>query len=248
MINSQNGVETKDFNPGFLYVNIRCLKNRGGRVYNGDRTKRKAESEGLSMLSDNIKGLRVARGLSQEELAWRLSVVRQTVSKWEKGLSQPDADMLVTLARVLEVSVTDLLGETAVPALDIPVEGEHKGMKTLKTILIILGFPVWFSLLIAAFSVVLALYVSLWAVILSLWAAFVSLAIGPLSALLLAIYFGITGHGLTALSAVAAGLVCGGLAILLFLGCRAATKGARWLTGRMARMTKARRGKKEVAA
>ena len=62
------------------------------------------------MLGENIRALRKARSLSQQELAERLHVVRQTVSKWEQGLSVPDADMLVRLAECLEVSVEELLG------------------------------------------------------------------------------------------------------------------------------------------
>ena len=52
------------------------------------------------MLSENLKNLRKAKGLSQEELAIKLNVVRQTVSKWEKGLSVPDSEMLIRLAEV----------------------------------------------------------------------------------------------------------------------------------------------------
>lgn len=63
------------------------------------------------MLQDNIKLFRKERGLTQEELAIRVNVVRQTVSKWEKGLSVPDAEMLQKIAEVLEVSVSQLLGE-----------------------------------------------------------------------------------------------------------------------------------------
>ena len=62
------------------------------------------------MLNDNIKALRKERGMTQEELAIRLNVVRQTVSKWEKGLSVPDAEMLQRLADALEISVSRLLG------------------------------------------------------------------------------------------------------------------------------------------
>ncbi|MCL2445723.1 MAG: helix-turn-helix domain-containing protein [Oscillospiraceae bacterium] len=62
------------------------------------------------MLNSNIKQLRKAKNFSQEELAVRLNVVRQTVSKWEKGLSVPDADLLTQLADVLEVPVGTLLG------------------------------------------------------------------------------------------------------------------------------------------
>ena len=49
--------------------------------------------------------------MSQEELAARLHVVRQTISKWEKGLSVPDSALLIRLAEVFEVPVSELLGE-----------------------------------------------------------------------------------------------------------------------------------------
>ena len=49
------------------------------------------------MLNENMKALRKSQGLSQEELAVKLNVVRQTISKWEQGLSVPDADMLIHL-------------------------------------------------------------------------------------------------------------------------------------------------------
>ena len=63
------------------------------------------------MLNENIKAVRKAKGLSQEELAIKLNVVRQTVSKWEQGLSVPDSDMLVSLSEALETPVSALLGE-----------------------------------------------------------------------------------------------------------------------------------------
>ena len=62
------------------------------------------------MFSKNLKTLRKQKGFSQEELASRLHVVRQTISKWEKNLSVPDADTLIRLAEILEVSVSELLG------------------------------------------------------------------------------------------------------------------------------------------
>lgn len=65
------------------------------------------------MLKDTIKKLRIQQGLSQDELAERVHVVRQTVSKWERGTSVPDADSLMALARALGVSAAELLGESA---------------------------------------------------------------------------------------------------------------------------------------
>jgi len=62
------------------------------------------------MLNENLKTLRKERCISQENLAMQLNVVRQTVSKWEAGTSVPDAEMLIKIADVLGVNVSDLLG------------------------------------------------------------------------------------------------------------------------------------------
>lgn len=66
------------------------------------------------MLSENIRAIRKSKGLSQEELAIKLNVVRQTISKWEQGLSVPDADMLISLSEAFETPVSTLLGETVI--------------------------------------------------------------------------------------------------------------------------------------
>ena len=71
------------------------------------------------MLSDNIENLRKSRGYTQEELAIRVNVVRQTISKWEKGLSVPDAESLQRVAEVLDVDVKQLLG------IEVDVEKNH---------------------------------------------------------------------------------------------------------------------------
>ncbi len=72
------------------------------------------------MFHENFKTLRKDRGFSQEQLALRLNVVRQTISKWEQGLSVPDAEMLMEIAEVLNVQVSDLLGQ------EIKVEEKDK--------------------------------------------------------------------------------------------------------------------------
>ena len=64
------------------------------------------------MLNENIKAIRKSKGLSQQDLADKLNVVRQTVSKWEQGLSVPDSDLLIALSEALETPVSTLLGET----------------------------------------------------------------------------------------------------------------------------------------
>lgn len=67
------------------------------------------------MLNESIKAIRKSKGLSQEELATKLNVVRQTISKWEKGLSVPDSQMLISISEVFETPVSTLLGETIEP-------------------------------------------------------------------------------------------------------------------------------------
>lgn len=76
------------------------------------------------MLNENIKAIRKSKGLSQQELAIKLNVVRQTVSKWEQGLSVPDSDMLISISEILETPVSTLLGDTV-------VETEVDGLKAI---------------------------------------------------------------------------------------------------------------------
>lgn len=76
------------------------------------------------MLSENIRTIRKSKGLSQEDLAEKIHVVRQTVSKWEQGLSVPDADLLLALSDTLETPVSTLLGET----ISAPEAGDVKAL------------------------------------------------------------------------------------------------------------------------
>ena len=118
------------------------------------------------MLSENIRLIRKSKGLSQEELAMRLNVVRQTISKWEKGLSVPDSDLLVCLSETLETPVSVLLGETmAEPEADglqavcekletinlLLAQRKEKRRKTLHWLFIALGAAV--AIVFAALAV-----------------------------------------------------------------------------------------------
>ena len=76
------------------------------------------------MLNENIKALRKSKGLSQQDLADKLNVVRQTISKWEQGLSVPDSDLLIAVSEALETPVSTLLGENV-------VESEADAVKAL---------------------------------------------------------------------------------------------------------------------
>lgn len=84
------------------------------------------------MLKENIKTLRKQKGLSQEELSIKLNVVRQTVSKWEQGLSVPDAEMLVAISEVFDTPVNTLLGENI-------MEGDKNDLKEISEKLAIIN-------------------------------------------------------------------------------------------------------------
>ena len=103
-----------------------------------------------------------------------------------------------------------------------------------ETVCIILGFPVWFSLLASAVAVIVSLYVSLWAVILSLWAVELSFAVCAVGAAAGAVACFVSGAAAAGTMMLGAGLFLAGLAIVCFYGCAAATKGTVRLTKRMA--------------
>ena len=116
------------------------------------------------MFGENLKTLRKQKGFSQEELATRLHVVRQTISKWEKNLSVPDADTLIRLAETLEVSVSELLGakiENENTASDVPEQlsrineqlaiKNRRSRRIWKIVAIILAAIVLINIFIAVF-------------------------------------------------------------------------------------------------
>ena len=92
------------------------------------------------MLNENIRALRKAKGLSQEDLAVRLNVVRQTVSKWEQGLSVPDADLLIALSETLGTPVSVLLGESVTePAAEPSADDVRALAEKLETVNLLLA-------------------------------------------------------------------------------------------------------------
>lgn len=104
-----------------------------------------------TMLSKNLKIFRKRKGLTQENVAEALNVVRQTISKWEKGISVPDADMLIKLAEILDVSVNELIGSDVADGknedmivvelarvVDQLASRNHRSKKVLKCVLIFL--------------------------------------------------------------------------------------------------------------
>lgn len=117
------------------------------------------------MLQENIRAIRKSKGLSQQELAVQLNVVRQTVSKWEQGLSVPDANLLISLSEVLETPVSTLLGENV-------AESEADGLKAISAKLEVINLQlarrkttrrqILHGLLIALCAVIVGIFAILW--------------------------------------------------------------------------------------
>jgi Predicted transcriptional regulators len=119
------------------------------------------------MLSENLKRIRKAKGLSQEELAVRLNVVRQTISKWEKGLSVPDADLIIRIAEMFEVSVSEILGAKFDSGNDINIVAEQlsrineqlaiknrRSHRIWKTVAILIGAIIALNIILAIIGMV----------------------------------------------------------------------------------------------
>ena len=179
------------------------------------------------MLADKIKAWRLAKGLSQQEFAEALSVVRQTVSKWEKGLSVPDSEVLVRIAEVLGTSVSYLLGEDD-EKREEPFKNEEKPRRlgALEIVLLILGSPIWLSLLIAAASVIISLYALLWSLIVAAWAVFGVFVGCGFGFTVGGAIIALTNNPAAGMALFGAGLFLSGLSIFAFFGCVAVTQGA----------------------
>ncbi len=163
--------------------------------------------------------------LPKKEVDERLNFYLETIDdRIEEGLSEDEA--VAAVGSLDEISA-QIIAEIS------PVTKKEKPQRRLKAweiVMIILGSPIWISLLIAACSVILSVYVSLWAVIISLWAVFGSLVVSAFGTIVGGCCLALGGFPAVGIALIAASLVCAGLSIFLFYGCKYASKAAVWLT------------------
>ncbi len=163
---------------------------------------------------------RELEGLPADEVKQRLDFYAEMIDDGvEEGLSEKEA--------VAKIDDIDEL------KTDIPEKSTKRKMKAWEIVLIILGAPVWLSLLIAAFAVVLSIYVSVWAVIVSLWAVFDALFGTALGTIVLAVFSFCKAEWLSGIALIGACFVCAGLSIFAFYGCKALTKCVLHLTKKL---------------
>ncbi len=171
-------------------------------------------------------------GLPMEDIDERLNFYSEMIDdRIEEGLSEAEA---VSAVGSVSDIVSQILRETPLTKLVKEKVKPAKPLKWWAIVLIVLGSPIWLSLLIAAAVIVLAVYVVLWSLDVSLWAVDASLALGAVGGVLSLPIFAAQGHAFTGIAMLGGGLFCAGLAIFLFFGCMAATKGTVWLTKKIA--------------
>lgn len=145
----------------------------------------------------------------------------------EDGLSEDEA---VAALGDIDTIVSNILAETPISHIIKRRIKPQRKLGTLEIILLILGSPIWISLGLTFLAVAISIYVSLWSVIISLWAVDLSLAACLLGGIAACAILLTLGHTASALYILGAALLCGGVAIFMFFGCKAATKGLLLLT------------------
>ncbi len=179
--------------------------------------------------------------LPRNDIEERLTFYSEMIEdQMEEGLTEEDAVLAVGAVEEIVSQIKE----------DTPPKKTSKQKEKLKVweiVILVLGSPIWLSLLIAIFAVILSVYLVLWTIIICLWAIFAAVAGCALGGIVGGVGFAFGNNPFSGIAMISAGLVCTGLAILLFLGCKAATKGLLLLTKNTALWVKNRYFKKEEA-
>ena len=163
-------------------------------------------------------------GLPQEDIDERTSFYSEMIDDHiEDGLSEEEAVAKIGSA---ENVAAQIIADTPLTKLVKEKVKPKRKLKTWEIVLLAVGSPLWVSLLIAAAAVVLSLYISLWACVISLWVVNLVLAVSFLGCAVAGVAVTVQGYWINGLLLFGAALLCAGLAVFLFFGCLAATKGA----------------------
>ena len=175
--------------------------------------------------------------LSHEDIEAQVSFYNEMIDdRMEEGLSEEEAVAQIG-------SVEQIIGHAI---LDEPVKQKHT-LGALEIVLLVLGSPVWLSLLIAAFALVLSLYTVLWSVVVSLWAVEGSVLGCAFAGFVVPIAYMFDGHPLNALAFLGFSLFCAGMSIFGFYGCKSLTKACAFLSKKAFTLIKSLFVRKEAA-
>ena len=184
-------------------------------------------------------------GLPKDDVNERLAFYDEMIEdRIEDGLSEEDA---VSAAGNVDEIVAQIISE--IPFSKIAKERikSKRQLNAWEIILLVLGSPIWLSLVIATVAVIFSLYISLWAIIISFWSVFITLIACGLSGIVFGVVAVISINTYLGIISIAVGLVCTGLSIFTFYGCKCATNGVIVLTKKIAVWCKNRFIKKGVS-
>ncbi len=162
-------------------------------------------------------------GLPQQDIEERLIFYSEMIDdRMEEGLTEEEA---VYEIGTVDAIVAQIVSETSLSKLVKEKVKPKRRFQAWEIVLLVLGSPIWLSLLLAAFSIVLAAYIVIWSIVVTLWAAEITLAAGSLYGIMSIIIFALQGSVTLGIAMLGIGIFCAGLSILLFFGCRAMDKG-----------------------
>ena len=176
-------------------------------------------------LDELAKGI---AGIPDEDITRSLEFYSEMIDdRMEEGKSEEEA---VAEIGTVKDAVSQILAEIPITKLIKEKVKKKRKLGTLEIVLLILGAPIWLSLLVAAFAVIMSVYISAWAVIISLWAVFTSLGACTLGGIAAGVIFVCTDNLFSGLAMLAASLILAGFTIFCFFGCKIATKSILILT------------------
>ena len=162
-------------------------------------------------------------GIPKVELEERLRFYSEMIDdRIEDGMTE---EVAVSDVGSVEEVATQIIADMPLAKLAREKIKPKRRLAVWEIVLLAIGSPIWLSLAIAAVAVVLSLYVVLWSLALSLWAIFASLLACALGGVVAGAMFAINGSGAAGIAVIGGGVLCAGLAIFLFFGCRSATNG-----------------------
>ena len=171
-------------------------------------------------------------GLPRADIDERLGFYAEMIDdRVEEG--RTEAEAVAELGTVEDI-VAQIVAETPLTRIVRERMKPARRMRAWEIVLLVLGFPLWFPLLMAAFAVVLTVYIVIWAVIVTLWAVELSFAVGVFGGVAAGILSIVRGQLMPGAVLLCAAVVLAGLSIFLFFGCKAVTVGAAKLTKRIA--------------
>lgn len=167
-------------------------------------------------------------GLPEEDIEKSLEYYSEMIDdRIEEGLSEEEA---VTEVGTIDEIRAQIIKDTPLPKIIKEKVKPKRSFRGWEIAVIIIGFPLWFPLLIAAAAVILSVYVTLWSVIIAFFAVDIAFFAAALAGVLASLPVFITGNAAAGLLLIGAGLLCAGLGLLWFFLCIGTTKGIVWLT------------------